>query len=220
MGRVRRAPGSRRRLAAAAIAACLAVAAAALLATRPWESGHGAAHGEQRVHEALAGTGALDARTFLDAMIPHHRMALDMARVAVRRTDDAAVRDVAMDVIANQRWEIAMMERWRREWFGATEPAPELHAADLAHLGMDHDIGAMARARPFPPAFYRAMIPHHRGAVVMARRLLAGDPRPELATLARSIATGQAIEIDRMKRFWRAWALRTGGTGPGTPPVA
>jgi uncharacterized protein (DUF305 family) len=211
---VRTASRSRRRLTAAALVVCLVAGAGVLLAMRPWDSAHGPAHEGQGVHEGLAGTGPLDPRTFLDAMIPHHRMAVEMARIAMRRTDDAAVRDVAVDVIANQRWEIRMMERWRRDWFGATAPAPELDAAHLAHLGMDHDMDAVARARPFPPAFYRAMIPHHRGAIVMARRLLAGDPRPELATLARSIATGQEIEIDRMNRFWRAWALRTGGPGP------
>jgi DUF305 family protein family protein len=86
-------------------------------------------------------------------------------------------------------------------------------------LGLGARAGARAAAGARgpvrgPPAFYRAMIPHHRGAILMARRLLAGDPRPELATLARSIATGQSIEIDRMRRFWRAWARRTGGPGP------
>jgi uncharacterized protein (DUF305 family) len=49
------------------------------------------------------------------------------------------------------------------------------------------------------------MIPHHEGAVVMAKDLLQKSKRPELQKLAKAIITSQQTEIDQMKKWRQTW---------------
>jgi uncharacterized protein (DUF305 family) len=51
--------------------------------------------------------------------------------------------------------------------------------------------------------FIDMMIPHHEGAIMMAKDAIEKSTRPELKKLAQNIITGQQKEIDRMKQ-WRA----------------
>ena len=55
----------------------------------------------------------------------------------------------------------------------------------------------------FDHRFIDMMIPHHEGAIMMARNAQREATRPELLKLAESIIAGQQKEIDQMKE-WRA----------------
>jgi uncharacterized protein (DUF305 family) len=56
-------------------------------------------------------TGNTD-RDFAAMMIPHHQGAIDMAQAELRYGKDPTMRRLAQDVIAAQKKEIAMMQRW------------------------------------------------------------------------------------------------------------
>jgi uncharacterized protein (DUF305 family) len=49
------------------------------------------------------------------------------------------------------------------------------------------------------------MIPHHEGALVMAKDVLSKSKRPETKKLAQAILTSQLKEIDQMKQWRKAW---------------
>ncbi|MEO5930475.1 MAG: DUF305 domain-containing protein [Candidatus Kapaibacterium sp.] len=53
--------------------------------------------------------------------------------------------------------------------------------------------------------FIDEMIPHHEGAVMMAKDALAKANRPELKKLAESIIASQQKEIDQMKQWKKSW---------------
>ncbi len=58
-----------------------------------------------------------DAR-FIDAMIAHHRGAIDMARMAREQAEHSEIRELAEAIITTQEAEIAQLEQWRATWFG------------------------------------------------------------------------------------------------------
>jgi uncharacterized protein (DUF305 family) len=49
------------------------------------------------------------------------------------------------------------------------------------------------------------MIPHHEGALVMAKDALAKSDRPEIKQLAQAILDSQQREIDQMQQWKKEW---------------
>jgi uncharacterized protein (DUF305 family) len=56
-------------------------------------------------------------KTFIDAMIPHHQSAIDMAQVAYEQTGDPEIKDLALGIVTAQQQEIQQMTDWRQEWY-------------------------------------------------------------------------------------------------------
>ncbi len=212
MGEERRGRWMRRRVVLAAIAAGCVLAAAGT-AGIVLARGSGSADASSSQSELSGGTAALSDRAFLDLMIPHHEMAVQMARIAERRSRNLAVLEVARDVLSEQPYEIRLMEGWRKQWFGVPEgQRVTMSSADAAMMGMAADMGALSTAKPFATRFFADMIPHHAGAVVMSQRLLLGHPRPQLAHLARVIMASQSAQIGLMERYSQIAAGGAGGS--------
>ena len=57
-------------------------------------------------------------RAFIDAMIPHHQSAIDMANVVLEESDNPRLRELATNIIEAQEREITQMEQWRQQWYG------------------------------------------------------------------------------------------------------
>jgi len=138
-------------------------------------------------------------RAFIDAMVPHHESAIEMARVSLKaglsQTDLIAV---AQDIIDTQRLEIEEMRSWRKDWFGSRKIDPQ-GAAELGlseeAMGMKHDAAEIERAQDVNQAFAAAMIPHHEGAIEMARLALQRADHDEIRRLAENIVSAQEEEI-------------------------
>ena len=136
-------------------------------------------------------------RAFVAAMIPHHESAVDMAEIAKTRAQSAFVTDLAADITKTQTEEISLM----REVDAKLEEAgiqPGKLSVSEHMMGMDQDIGMLESANPFDAAFIDMMIPHHEGALEMAREELDKGANPELKELARNIVDAQQREIDEM----------------------
>ena len=58
--------------------------------------------------------------------------------------------------------------------------------------------------------FARGMIPHHQGAIDMARAVLAYGQAPELKALAEGIIAAQQQEIDFLRRWLEKRADKAG----------
>ncbi len=56
-------------------------------------------------------------KAFIDAMIPHHQSAIDMAQVAYEQTSDPEIKDLALGIVNAQQQEIEQMTDWRQEWY-------------------------------------------------------------------------------------------------------
>ena len=54
---------------------------------------------------------------FIDAMIPHHQSAIEMARVALENSDNPQIEELAENIISAQQREIEQMTQWRQQWY-------------------------------------------------------------------------------------------------------
>ena len=56
-------------------------------------------------------------RAFIDAMIPHHRSAIEMANVASEESRIPRIKELAGEIITAQQQEIEQLQQWREEWY-------------------------------------------------------------------------------------------------------
>jgi len=54
---------------------------------------------------------------FIDAMIPHHQSAIEMAKVANEKSKNPRIRELAGNIVSAQKREIEQMKQWRKEWY-------------------------------------------------------------------------------------------------------
>jgi uncharacterized protein (DUF305 family) len=54
---------------------------------------------------------------FIEAMIPHHQSAIDMAKVANQESEIPSIKQLAGKIVSAQKGEIEQMRQWRREWY-------------------------------------------------------------------------------------------------------
>jgi len=145
---------------------------------------------------------------FIDAMVAHHEGALAMARPADSNALRPEVRDFARKVIEDQSREIALMTGWRERWFPGSPrtaniydmPGMKRTMVDISPMHVEKLTGDA-----FDKMFVDMMIPHHEGAVTMARDALAKSQRPEIRALAQQIIDAQQREIEMMKRWTEEW---------------
>jgi uncharacterized protein (DUF305 family) len=66
--------------------------------------------------ERLAHSESFD-RAFIDAMIPHHQSAIEMAQVAYEKSENPRIKELAKNIVSAQQREIEQMKQWRKEWY-------------------------------------------------------------------------------------------------------
>jgi uncharacterized protein (DUF305 family) len=54
---------------------------------------------------------------FIDAMIPHHQSAIEMAQVASKQSKIPGIKELAGNIVSAQKREIEQMKQWRKEWY-------------------------------------------------------------------------------------------------------
>ena len=79
-------------------------------------------------------------RAFIDAMIPHHRGAIEMAQAAGSQAQHQEIKDLASSIIAAQQKEIGQMQDWRKSWYPAATASSSGSMPGMSDMpGMDHD---------------------------------------------------------------------------------
>ncbi len=145
---------------------------------------------------------------FARGMIPHHQGAIDMSEIVLKHGSDQSVKKLANEIIAAQRKEIAQMQAWLQKngsQSAGADAAAVVKAFADANAKMHKDM-TMTFSGKADVDFMRGMIPHHEGAVEMAKVLLQYGKDPELRKLADDVIRTQNEEITMM----RDWLKKNG----------
>jgi uncharacterized protein (DUF305 family) len=151
---------------------------------------------------------------FIDSMIPHHQGALVMAQEVIQKSKRPELISFAKGIITEQKKEIAQMQQWRKQWYPNASATPMMW-----HSAMNHEMAMTAEHKQsmmmsmslgkadagFDGRFLAAMIPHHQGAVTMAKDALKKSKRPQLQKISQNIIASQQSEIDRMAQWQQKW---------------
>lgn len=127
---------------------------------------------------------------FVVNMIPHHQEAVDTARLVVARGESPELRKLAQAIITAQEKEIAMMQKWSKDWNYTTVKS--------SYQNMMGD-GTKLSGKALDTWFLQGMIMHHMGAVQMADSVLRLNARKEVIDFAREVIRVQSEEIAQMK---------------------
>ncbi len=158
---------------------------------------------------------------FLEGMIDHHQMALDMAADCLEKASTEDVKTICQNVISAQSAEIELMQGWLADWYGIAYAPMSMMDMPMAqsgsgghggHGGSGGDLvtdppmmmGMMAgfnrlEGIDYDIAWLEAMIDHHDDALHMAERILRRGQHPELVQLANRIIADQSAEIQQME---------------------
>ena len=147
-------------------------------------------------------------------MATHHLQGVEMANVALERSEDAEVRQLAFDISSTQTNQAGRMQGWLSLW-GVQPSGGEAMAwmgSDGGHGHAMTEDGLMpgmatedelAELRSlsgtaFNVEFLRLMIRHHQGGLEMAEYAAANADVAAVARLAGTIAETQSAETGTM----------------------
>lgn len=161
---------------------------------------------------------------FMEGMVDHHQMALDMAEDCLMKATTDTVRTLCQNVIDAQTLEIKLMRGWLLEWYGIDyTPMAMSELMGLMGLGVDSGMdmghgdhttnpatdmplmmGMMSgfdrvEGLDYDSAWLEAMIDHHDDAVHMSERVLRYAEHEDLRALAQQIIDDQTAEIESME---------------------
>ncbi|MEY4797255.1 MAG: hypothetical protein RJA50_739 [Actinomycetota bacterium] len=146
---------------------------------------------------------------FAQMMIPHHEQAIVLAEIAENPTSGASpeVTSLAAQIKSAQGPEVELMKSFLTQW-----DEPVVDPGSMDHGSMDHgskmkgmlSVEELAKlstlsGKVFDKEWMLAMIAHHEGAIEMARTVEQSGKNLEVQALAKTIISGQQVEIDQMK---------------------
>lgn len=135
---------------------------------------------------------------FIDAIIPHHEMAVRMADLVLQKGTRAEVKTMAQTMKEMQQQEIAVLQGARQALTGsATVPTPPTDA----HMEADHMLLEQATGAQVDSLFLEHMIPHHAEAISLAHRALPNLQRADVRQIATNVVGDQAKEIGEMQEL-------------------
>ena len=145
----------------------------------------------------------LDDVMFMQQMIPHHKQALVLSKLAPERTNSEAILELAKKIETSQEDEILFMQSW-------LEDRDESHQHSMNHSHMQmmgmatpDQINELSNSESvnFDELFLRLMIAHHEGAIKMVDHLndQPGSTYDEvLNEFVSDLDNDQSVEIERM----------------------
>lgn len=138
-----------------------------------------------------------DDLAFVDFMIPHHQMGIQMSNEVIARGSRKEVKNLAGTIKTGQEKDIQAMQAIRSQLGQPGTPAP------IADPEMEQMMAQMKNASgaALDSLFLTNMIPHHGGGIQVAHRAMPHLQNADLTQLARRMEGTQAEEIGKLRNL-------------------
>jgi len=135
----------------------------------------------------------LDER-YIDAMIAHHRGAILVAEQASQNATHSEIKNLAVEIIANEPKLIAELYDWKKKWYGSDRAVkgpivPNLGASDTT----------------FDLRFLNAVISHHEAGIAMTKEVRTKSARSEVLNNADAVEQFLTGGITMLKGWRASW---------------
>lgn len=160
--------------------------------------------GDDTTTSSAQGPGNSVDRAFIAEMVPHHKMAIDMAKMAKTDAQHSEIKTLAGDIISAQRSEITRLRATDAKLAAAGIKPGDLGVSE-SDSGMSMKMSDLKNALPFDRMFIDMMVPHHEGAITMAKAELQKGQNSTLKSMATQIITAQRGEVGKMKQWRLQW---------------
>ena len=155
--------------------------------------------------EMLMENGKYSDKRFIDAMVPHHQGAVEMARIALQNAEHDEIVELSENIVSTQQAEIKELKSIKQEEFGTSRVPKEMSPQQMQDMGTMANPQELANREPFDRAFIDAMIPHHQSAIQMGEVAREKSENPRIKELAGNIISSQQAEIVQMKTWRQQW---------------
>jgi len=155
--------------------------------------------------QMVAENGKYSDKAFIDAMVPHHQGAIEMARVAQGNAEHEEIEELSRNIISSQQAEIQELKAIKKEEYGTSRVPMDMSMGQMKGMGMVMDPQSLADENPFDESFIDAVIPHHQSAIEMAAVANEKSKNPRIKELAGNIMSAQKREIEQMRRWREQW---------------
>ena len=138
--------------------------------------------------------------TFLQMMYPHHAQAVEMAKLAPGRTQNAQLLALATAIDKAQGPEMTQIAGLLKD-FGQSAPSASSDHAAMSGMMSPDQMASLQKlsGTSLDREWLQMMIEHHTGAVAMANTEIASGANNDAKALARAIITNQQTQITQMR---------------------
>ena len=159
---------------------------------------------------------------YLEHMIPHHQVAVDMSEALIPHSTNPVILHLCRDIIRKQKYEIWEMQLMMKNISETLFAGKNGHIDDaVTKLEFYNPVLSRSKEGPCDPLFFKPddhakhmehmkindksylehMIPHHQVAVDMSERLLLHTTHSYLLYFARKLIVDQQAEIFMMNNL-------------------
>jgi uncharacterized protein (DUF305 family) len=133
---------------------------------------------------------------FVSAMVPHHRLGLELLVLAEPRVEDVRVRRLVFEMAGYHDLDLHHLEHYLTEWsLAEAEMYPGWIAPERVR-----QLGELSGAA-FDLEWLRVMTEHHEGALALADLMLQSGTNSTVKRLAAVVMEQQTRELAEMRRL-------------------
>ena len=156
---------------------------------------------------------------FIDTIMQHHEMAVQMGQMAAAEASDAKLKEFGRKVAEDQTKDIERLRSWREQWYGHAPKAVNTQLAGGESLNMKMSHSDSASGHELDMRLIDMMIPHHQGAIAMAQEAVARAQHPELKQLAQKTIDKQQKEVADLEAWKKSMAMPSSSASAGLPSI-